>query len=274
MPLVDLNDTHHLERLAWDVYDGALHVGNHPELPGECQLCTMLAGIFQHIYKGHNKTAHCPPYTLASWDCQQRTDMVCEERRQNTTCGGCRAREQGSRSSSRCHSKTPSQKGWTRFTHGSPSNTPPSRYPGAGELFSPSPDTTPRLSLAVSVPMHARSSHSAEVVAQASLDDDKDWEEDFQTPHTPVHCMVRQEEGGQGEPAAEQMEASGGSLAWWVMASVDIGKEEPETLGEIDANWRAKWWLEVATQGIEDKRSHGMTYLPHLCQGLRVPPRP
>ena len=65
--------------------------------------------------------------------------------------------------------------------------------------------------------------------------------------------MVRQEEGGQGEPAAEQMEASGGSPAWQVVASVDISEEEPEMLGEIDANWRAKQWLEVATQVIGDE---------------------
>ena len=98
------------------------------------------------------------------------TDMVCEECRQNTTHGrhdgGGRARGQGSRSSSRHHSKTPSQKGWTRFTHGSPPNTLPSRYPGVGELFSPSLDTTPKLSSAVSVLVHARSSHSAEGVTQ------------------------------------------------------------------------------------------------------------
>ena len=123
MLLVNLIDTWHLEHLAWAVYNGALHVGNSPELLGEHQWCTELAGIFQHIYMGHNKTVHCPPYTLVSWDCQQRTDMVCEERRQNTACGrhgGHRAREQGSRSCSRHHSKTPSQKGWTRFTHSPP----------------------------------------------------------------------------------------------------------------------------------------------------------
>ena len=195
MPSVNLNDTWHLECLAWAVYNGALHVGNCPEVPGECQWCTVLAGIFQHIYKGCNKTAHCLPYTLASWDCQQRTEVVCEECRQNTTCGrhdgGCRARRQGSRSGSRHHSKTPSQKGWIRCTHGSPPNTLPSWYPGVGKLFSPSPEIMPKLSSAVSIPVHARSSHSAEGVAQALLDDDKDWEEDFQTPHTPVHCVVR-----------------------------------------------------------------------------------
>ena len=195
MLLVNLNDTWHLERLTWAVYNGALHVGNHPELLGECQWCTMLVGIFQHIYKGHDETAHCPPYTLVSWDCQQRTDVVCQECRQNTMHGrhngGCRARGQGLRSGSRHHSKTPSRKGWTRFTHGSPPNTPPLRYPGVGELFFPSPDTTRKLTSAVSVLAHARSSHSAEGVAQALLDGDKDWEEDFQTPHTPMHCVVR-----------------------------------------------------------------------------------
>ena len=61
--------------------------------------------------------------------------------------------------------------------------------------------------------------------------------------------MVRQQEGCQGKPAAKQMEASGGSPAWWVMACMDIGEEEPETLGVIDANWRAKQWLGVAAQG-------------------------
>ena len=102
MPLVNLNDTWHLEHLAWAVYDKALHVGNYPELPGEHQWCTMLAGIFQHIYKGHDETAHYPPFSLASWDCQQRTEVVCEEHRQNNTHGKHngrhRARGQGSRS--------------------------------------------------------------------------------------------------------------------------------------------------------------------------------
>ena len=70
----------------------------------------------------------------------------------------------------------------------------------------------------MSVLAYARSSHSAGGVAQASLNDDEDWEEDFQTPHTPICCVVRQEEGGQGKPATERMEASGGSPAWWLVA--------------------------------------------------------
>ena len=202
LPIVNLKHTCHLECLAWAVYNRALHVRSHPELL-EHQWYTVLAGIFKHIYKGHDETAHCPPYTLASWDCQQRTEVVYEKCRQNATCcrhdDGHRARGQRSRSGSRCHSKTPCQKGWTRYTCGSPPNTLLPRYHSVEELFLPNLDTTPKLSSAVSVLAYARSSHSAGDVAQALLDDDEDWEEDFQTPHTPVHCM----EGGQGEPAAD-----------------------------------------------------------------------
>ena len=190
--LVNLRKTHHLECLAWAVYDGALLVGSHPELLGERQWCTVLAGIFKHIYKGRNEMAYCPPYILASWDCQQRMEAACEHRQNAPHCrhdDGHRARAWRSRSSSRCCSKMPSQKGWSRYTCGSPPNTPPLRYPGVGELFSSSLDTTPKLSSAVSVPTYARSSCSAGGVAQALLYDYKD--EDFQTPHIPVHRMVR-----------------------------------------------------------------------------------
>ena len=102
-------------------------------------------------------------------------------------------------------------------------------------------------------PGYARSSHSAGGMAQASLDDDEDWEEAFQTPHTPVCRVVRREEGGQGKPAAKQMEASRGSPAWRLFAQVDISEEEPKTLEDIDPHWRAQWWLQVATQGIRDE---------------------
>ena len=63
----------HLKCLAWAIYDGALLVGSQPELSGDHQWCTMLAGIYKHIYRSHDDATHCPPYTLASWDCQQRT---------------------------------------------------------------------------------------------------------------------------------------------------------------------------------------------------------
>ena len=34
---------------------------------------------------------------------------------------------------------------------------------------------------------------------------------------------------------------------------MDIGKEGSESLVEIDASWRAKWWLEVAAKGIRNE---------------------
>ena len=50
------------------------------------------------------------------------------------------------------------------------------------------------------------------------------------------------------------MEASGGGPAWWSVVQVDISKEEPETLEEIDPHWRAKRWLQVAIQDITDEK--------------------
>ena len=51
------------------------------------------------------------------------------------------------------------------------------------------------------------------------------------------------------------------------MASMDIGEEEPETLGQIDANWRAKQWLEVAAQGIGDEEVPWHNLLGPLTSG-------
>ena len=48
---------------------------------------------------------------------------------------------------------------------------------------------------------------------------------------------------------------------------MDISEEEPETLGEIDANWRAKQWLEVAAQGIGDEEVLWHDLLTPLMSG-------
>ena len=90
-------------------------------------------------------------------------------------------------------------------------------------------------------------------MAWASLDDDEAGEDDFQTLHTPVHCIVRHDGGSCGEPTMEHMEASGGSPTWQLFVQVDIGKQEPKTLEEIDLHWRATRWLQVAVQGITDE---------------------
>ena len=68
LSLLNINNAHHLEHLAWVVYDGALLVGEWPELPGNHQWCTVLADHYKHIYRGRDDVAHCPHYMLAYWD--------------------------------------------------------------------------------------------------------------------------------------------------------------------------------------------------------------
>ena len=63
------------------------------------------------------------------------------------------------------------------------------------------------------------------------------------------------------------MEASGASPAWQFVARVDIGEVGPETLAEIDASWRAKWWLEVAIEGIQDEEVPWHDLLTLLTSG-------
>ena len=76
LSLLNIIDVHHLEYLMCMVYDRALLVGRQPELPRDCQWCTILAGTYKHIYRGHDDVAHCPLYTLASWDCQERIKVL------------------------------------------------------------------------------------------------------------------------------------------------------------------------------------------------------
>ena len=49
---------------------------------------------------------------------------------------------------------------------------------------------------------------------------------------------------------------------------MDIGEEEPKTLEEIDPHWRAKWWLQVATQGIMDEEVPWHELLAPLTSGV------
>ena len=63
LSLLNVNNARHLKWLGWAVYDGALLVGMQPELPGNCRWCTVLAGLYKHIYRGCDDVAHCSPYT-------------------------------------------------------------------------------------------------------------------------------------------------------------------------------------------------------------------
>ena len=190
--LQNINDACHLEHLMWAVYDGALLVGRRSELPGDCQWCTILVGTFKHIYRGCDDVAHCPPYTLASWDCQERTEVLHQEGKLGTVQSSHKRASRyrrRSRSSSRCHSQMPGLRDWSGHSCCSPPNMPLRCH--CGEPLSPSSNTTPKLPSAINILAYAWSSHLAGGMAQASLDDDEVGEDDFQTPHTPVCCIVK-----------------------------------------------------------------------------------
>ena len=214
----------------------------------------MLAGLYKHIYRDRDDVAHCPPYTLASWDCQERTEVLCREGKLGSAWSGhkraSRPRRR-SRSSSRCRSRTPALRDWSGHSCCSPPNMPPRCH--CGGPLSPGANTMPKLALVVNVPAYTHSNRSGRGMARASPDDEDTWEDDFQTTHTPVCCVVWQSGGGHGDPAAERMEASEGSPSWQSFFQVDVGEEEPEMLECIDPHWRATHWLQVVVQGIAEE---------------------
>ena len=192
MTLLNVNDTHNLKHLTWAVYDGALLVGGRPELPGNCQWCTVLAGLYKHIYRGHNDVAHCPPYTLASWDCQERTEALHQGGKLGSAWSGqwraSRPRRR-SRSSSRHRCRMPALRDWSGHSCCLPANMPLRCH--CGGPISPGADTMPKLASAVNVLAYACSSRSSKGMARSSLDNEDAWEDDFQTPPIPV-CHVVQ----------------------------------------------------------------------------------
>ena len=195
LSLLNINNAHHLKRLTWAVYDGVLLVGRRPELPGDCQWCTILVGTFKHIYRGHDDVAYCLPYTLASWDCQERTEVLRLEGKLGVGWSShkrvSRSRRR-SRSSSRHHSRTPGLRDWSGHSCCSPPNTLPRCH--CGEPLSMGINTMPKLPSVINIPAYAQSSCSARGMARASFDNDEVGDDDFQTPHTPhtpVRCVVR-----------------------------------------------------------------------------------
>ena len=109
----------------------------------------------------------------------------------------------------------------------------------------------PKLASVVNVPSHAQSSHSGGGMAWASLDDDDAWDDDFQTPPTPVRCVVQREDDGCEELVDGRMEALRGSPGLRTGYQVDVGEEEA-TLETIDPTWRTTHWLKLMVQGISD----------------------
>ena len=86
-----------------------------------------------------------------------------------------------SRSSSQCCSQTPAQGDLSRHSCSlSPNMLSRCHY---GPPLSPNANTIPKLFSAVNVPFYAR----------ASLNDEDAWEDDSQTPHMHVCCIVQQD---------------------------------------------------------------------------------
>ena len=189
--MLNVNDTCHLERLTWAVYDRALLVGKRPELSGNHPWCTVLAGLYKHIYRGRNDAAHCLPYTLASWDCQERTEVLRRKGKLGSARNGQQraSRPRRSRSSSRHCSRTLALRDWSGYSCCLPLNMPPRCH--CGGPLSPGADTMPKLASAVNILAYACSSHSGGGMARASLDDEDAWENNFQTPHMAVCRIVR-----------------------------------------------------------------------------------
>ena len=86
-------------------------------------------------------------------------------------------------------------------------------------------------------------------MAQALLDQDEALEDDFQTQHMPVCCVMQWEDDGCQSSAEGRLEYSGGSWGQQTEYQVDIGEEE-EMLETVDPTWRTTRWLQLAVQGI------------------------
>ena len=226
------------------MYDGAILVGPWPELLGACTWCTVLAGLQQHIYRGRNDAAHCPPQILGSWDHEEWVEALHHVgglSRQRRTSQTWRRSWSGSH---RC-SQMPTCEGQPRAT----SPHMPSRCPhGAtllpcvtakcycGTTMPHDIHTTPNMASVVNIPPHAWSSHSSEGTALALLDQDEALEDDFQTQHMPVCHIRRWGDSGSGSSVGGGLECTRGSPGQWATYCLDIGKEE-ETLKTVDPTW-------------------------------------
>ena len=76
LALLNVADVRHPKRLVWVMYDGVLLVGPQPKLLGNRPWCVVLAGLQQHIYRGCEDVAHCPPQTLSSWDHEEPVEAL------------------------------------------------------------------------------------------------------------------------------------------------------------------------------------------------------
>ena len=132
----------------------------------------------------------------------------------------------------------------------------------------PCPMMSPKVASVVNISPHARSSHSGEGTALASLNQDEALEDDFQTQHTPVCHVMQREDNGHRSSAEGRLECSRGSPGQWTGYRVDIGKEQ-EMLETVYPTWRTTHWLQLVVQGILDNEVPWYKYVTLLMMGAK-----
>ena len=244
LALLNVQDIRHLEHLAWVVYDSILMVGPRLELSGDRPWCTVLAGLQQHIYRGRDDVAHCPPQTLGSWDCQEQIEALCRagclSSARNRQRRASKPRRR-SRSGSQCHSQMlaqgtrdghscgPSPHTRLRCHHGATS--PPVHLRGAAAVWL-HPTSAPH-------PKWLRWSTFLPMLSPVTLV--RGWP----GPHS-IRMRHRRMISTKG-----RLQHSGGSPGQQTGYQINIGEEE-EMLETVDPTWRATHWLQLAVQGILD----------------------
>ena len=103
-------------------------------------------------------------------------------------------------------------------------------------------------------------------MARASLNQNEAQEDDFQTQHMPICCVMQQENDGRRSSAEGRLEHSGGSPGQQTGYQIDIGEEE-EMLEMVDPTWRATRWLQLAVQGILDDEAPWYNLITLLMVG-------
>ena len=280
LALLNVGDVHHLKCLAWVVYDGVLLVDPWPKLSGDHPWCTVLAGLQQHIYRGHKDVAHCPPQTLSSWDHQEWVEALRHVGSLSSMQSRWRLASQSQRRSQSGPHHCSQMLAQDRHLHAMYPHMP-SRCPHGvtllpcatarcycGTAASHNFCTTPKVASAVNVPAHTQSSCSGKGMAQASLDQDKAQEDDFQTQHTPVCHMMWREDDGHRSSAEVRLQHSVGSLGQWTGYQLDIGEEE-DMLETVNPTWRATHWLQLVVQGISDDEVPWYDLITSLMVGTK-----
>ena len=229
LALLNVEDTHHLECLAWVVYDGILMVGPWPKLLGNRPWCSAGWATATHL----QVLRRCG--SLPATDTKflgpsgvGRSTAPCGRPQLHTKWVEMSIPAPEEILKQLMSSLPDAGSGWTFMCHVPPHAFEMSTRSDFTHLCdfkvllqhcstaaSHDISTTPKVALAVNIPPYAQSSHSGEGTAWASLDQDEALEDDFQTQHTPVHRVMQRDDDGHRSSAEGRLEGSGGGPGQW-----------------------------------------------------------